>query len=221
MMTTDQSLTPEQIRKYRVAKCFSTGQVAKICKVSPRTVTKWIDAPDHRYFLTHETYRLPPTDSPTANAPHDGHDRRVTRAGLIRFLTVQGMFPHLAVLQGMSRILYAGSARAACQDALGSVFDVIPVDCAFDLARLIKRDAPGVVIIDFENPGDHLDPRAACIDIRKHFQSLSAGGPRIFGLCIKDDADQELVDDFVLLFDNFPDRVRMLMPTAKDHRLAG
>ena len=55
-------------------KVFTTGQVAKICKVSPRTVCKWFDA-----GRLHG-YRIP-----------GGQDRRILRGELIRFLKAHGM----------------------------------------------------------------------------------------------------------------------------------
>ena len=216
-MTTNQELTVREIAKFRKLTRFTTGQVAKICKVAPRTVSKWIDDPEHRYFFAYEIYRLPPTTPD--GAPHD---RRVTRAGLIRFLIAREMFTHLAVLQGLSRIIYAGNDRRPCQDALGSDFDVIPAHCPFDLARLITRDVPPLIIVDFGNPGAGLAPCAVCGDIRAHFGAVSAGGPRILGLCVRDSADQACVDDFVLNIENLRHRVRVILPEAcADTRMAG
>lgn len=48
---------------------FTTGQVAKICKVAPRTVSKWIDSG------TLKGYRIP-----------NSQDRRVPREHLKAFL---------------------------------------------------------------------------------------------------------------------------------------
>src|SRR5579864_2015180 len=50
-------------------KVFTTGQVAKICKVAPRTVSKWFDSGRLR------GYRIP-----------GSQDRRIPREHLIRFL---------------------------------------------------------------------------------------------------------------------------------------
>jgi tetratricopeptide (TPR) repeat protein len=57
-----------------VTDIFTTGQVAKICKVSPRTVNKWFDSGRLRGHRT--------TESPI---------RRVPRANLVQFLQEQGM----------------------------------------------------------------------------------------------------------------------------------
>ena len=50
-------------------KVFTTGQVAKICKVAPRTVSKWFDSGRLK------GYRIP-----------GSQDRRIPREYLIRFL---------------------------------------------------------------------------------------------------------------------------------------
>ncbi|MBI5761268.1 MAG: helix-turn-helix domain-containing protein [Planctomycetales bacterium] len=53
---------------------FTTGQVARLCKVAPRTVTKWFDTGSLR------GYRIP-----------GSQDRRIPRENLIRFLKEHGM----------------------------------------------------------------------------------------------------------------------------------
>jgi excisionase family DNA binding protein len=55
-------------------KVFTTGQVAKICKVAPRTVSKWFDSGRLR------GYRIP-----------GSQDRRIPREALIKFLKEYGM----------------------------------------------------------------------------------------------------------------------------------
>jgi excisionase family DNA binding protein len=55
-------------------KVFTTGQVAKICKVAPRTVSKWFDSGRLR------GYRIP-----------GSQDRRIPREQLIKFLKEHGM----------------------------------------------------------------------------------------------------------------------------------
>src|SRR5580765_4634684 len=55
-------------------KVFTTGQVAKICKVAPRTVSKWFDSGRLK------GYRIP-----------GSQDRRIPREQLIKFLKEHGM----------------------------------------------------------------------------------------------------------------------------------
>lgn len=58
----------------RKKKIFTTGQVAKICRVAPRTVSKWFDSGRLK------GYRIP-----------GSQDRRIPREQLIRFLKEHGM----------------------------------------------------------------------------------------------------------------------------------
>ncbi|MDR1054100.1 MAG: helix-turn-helix domain-containing protein [Planctomycetaceae bacterium] len=55
-------------------KVFTTGQVARICKVAPRTVSKWFDSGRLK------GYRIP-----------GSQDRRIPREYLIKFLKEHGM----------------------------------------------------------------------------------------------------------------------------------
>ena len=61
----------EGVKKMKV---FTTGQVAKICKVAPRTVSKWFDSGRLK------GYRIP-----------GSQDRRIPREYLIKFLKEHGM----------------------------------------------------------------------------------------------------------------------------------
>src|SRR5258707_222258 len=73
-------------------KVFTTGQVAKICKVAPRTVSKWFDSARLR------AYRIP-----------GSQDRRITREHLIRFLKVHGMPLGELEEEGWHKILLIGA----------------------------------------------------------------------------------------------------------------
>ncbi len=71
---------------------FTTGQVAKICKVAPRTVSKWFD--------THKLkgYRIP-----------GSQDRRIPRENLIRFLKEHKMPLGELEEEGWHKILIIGA----------------------------------------------------------------------------------------------------------------
>src|SRR5260370_33322964 len=73
---------------------FTTGQVAKICKVAPRTVSKWFD--------THKLkgYRIP-----------GSQDRRIPRENLIRFLKEHKMPLGELEEEGWPKILIIGAAK--------------------------------------------------------------------------------------------------------------
>jgi excisionase family DNA binding protein len=77
-------------------RVFTTGQVAKLCKVAPRTVCKWFDAGKLR------GYRIP-----------GSQDRRVPRDNLLRFLRENGM-----PLDDLEPDWEAGAVWAARDDGL-------------------------------------------------------------------------------------------------------
>ena len=68
-------------------KVFTTGQVAKICKVAPRTVSKWFDSGQLR------GYRIP-----------GSKDRRIPLNSLIRFMKTHNI-PLDGLQSGRTRIL--------------------------------------------------------------------------------------------------------------------
>lgn len=55
-------------------KVFTTGEVARICKVAPRTICKWFDSGRLK------GYRIP-----------GSQDRRIPREYLLKFLAEHGM----------------------------------------------------------------------------------------------------------------------------------
>jgi excisionase family DNA binding protein len=75
-------------------KVFTTGQVAKICKVAPRTVSKWFDSGRLR------GYRIP-----------GSQDRRIPREALIKFLKEYGMPLGELEEEGWHKILIIGAEK--------------------------------------------------------------------------------------------------------------
>ncbi|MBY0586571.1 response regulator [bacterium] len=75
-------------------KVFTTGQVAKICKVAPRTVSKWFDS--GRLV----GYRIP-----------GSQDRRIPREHLIRFLKEHQMPLGELEEEAFSKVLIIGTDR--------------------------------------------------------------------------------------------------------------
>ena len=75
-------------------KVFTTGQVAKICKVAPRTVSKWFDSGRL------SGYRIP-----------GSQDRRIPREQLIRFLKEHGMPLGELEEEGWHKILIIGAEK--------------------------------------------------------------------------------------------------------------
>lgn len=88
-------------------KVFTTGQVAKICKVAPRTVSKWFDSGRLR------GYRIP-----------GSQDRRIPREHLIRFLKEHGMPLGELEEEGWHKILLIGAESLFIQ----RVRELLPED---------------------------------------------------------------------------------------------
>ena len=113
------------------SKVFTTGDVAKMLTVAPRTVSKWFDSG----LL--KGYRIPMSN-----------DRRIPRASLVRFLIDQKM-PVPPELQTARAVL--ASTTPALVDAVTRMD--VPVTVAADWFTLgvEMRDPehrPGLVIID-------------------------------------------------------------------------
>src|SRR5262245_23576316 len=73
---------------------LTTGEVAKICQVAPRTVSKWFDSGRLR------GYRIP-----------GSQDRRIPKDQLIRFLKENGMPLGDLEQEGWHKILVIGAER--------------------------------------------------------------------------------------------------------------
>ncbi len=117
-------------------KVFTTGQVAKICKVAPRTVSKWFDSGKLR------GYRIP-----------GSQDRRIPREHLIKFLKEHGMPLGELEEEGLHKILLIGSDKLF----IDRITELLPEvdDFKFELAHSgfeagIQAESfhPDTIIID-------------------------------------------------------------------------
>jgi len=115
---------------------FTTGQVAKICKVAPRTVSKWFDSGRLR------GYRIP-----------GSQDRRIPREHLVRFLKEHGMPLGELEDEAVGKILLVGaesSIKASLNEQLGG--DTYKLDFAnsgFEAGIQAESLHPDCVVIDF------------------------------------------------------------------------
>ncbi len=80
-------------------KVFTTGQVAKICKVAPRTVSKWFDSGRLK------GYRIP-----------GSQDRRIPREYLIKFLKEHGMPLGDLEDEAMAKVLLVGQDQVLIEN---------------------------------------------------------------------------------------------------------
>ena len=130
---------------------LTTGDVAKICHVAPRTVSKWFDNGQLK------GYRIP-----------GSKDRRIPVSELIRFMKVHNMpTPELAV--GTIRILIADSndrtASALAeilQDKAG--YEVRIARSSFETGTALQKFSPHVLLISLL--ADDIEAKSICEGIR-------------------------------------------------------
>jgi excisionase family DNA binding protein len=115
---------------------FTTGQVAKICKVAPRTVSKWFDSGRLR------GYRIP-----------GSQDRRIPRDHLIRFLKEHGMPLGELEDEAMGKLLVVGAdnvTRTSLNDMMGKDdFKIETATSGFEAGIQAESLHPDCVVIDF------------------------------------------------------------------------
>ncbi len=113
---------------------LTTGDVAKICNVAPRTVSKWFDKGQLK------GYRIP-----------GSKDRRIPVNELIRFMKVHNM-PTTALPVGKIRVLIADSNEknaSALADILRSEgdYEVQTVHSNFGTGAVVQKFAPHVLLV--------------------------------------------------------------------------
>lgn len=118
-----------------VATVYTTGDVARICQVAPRTVSKWFDTGRLK------GYRIP-----------GSLDRRIPRDSLIEFMRSHGMpLGELGALQG-GKVLMIGmqAAEQATVEKLlvASGMTTISAANAFEAGALAMEQRPQCVVID-------------------------------------------------------------------------
>src|SRR5690242_19612873 len=134
-------------------KVFTTGQVARICSVATRTVSKWFDSGRLK------GYRIP-----------GSQDRRIPREHLIRFLKEYGMPLGELEDEAWHRLLLVGVTI----DVRRRLMDLLPVDdyriestmSGFDAVMRIEELHPDCIVIDFEM--GHHEAAVTATTIRNH-----------------------------------------------------
>lgn len=131
---------------------LTTGDVAKICHVAPRTVSKWFDNGQLR------GYRIP-----------GSKDRRIPVNELIRFMKVHNM-PTSDLAVGKIRVLIADSnpkTSSPLADILRSKadYEVQTVGSNFETGSVIRKFAPHVLLLSLL--ADDIDATAVCKGIQE------------------------------------------------------
>ena len=114
---------------------LTTGDVAKICNVAPRTVSKWFDRGQLK------GYRIP-----------GSKDRRIPVSELMRFMKVHNM-PAITLPIGKIRVLIVDSdeeAAFALTDALRTKadYEVQTVGNNFETGAVAQKFAPHVLLVN-------------------------------------------------------------------------
>lgn len=118
---------------------LTTGEVARICQVAPRTVSKWFDSGQLK------GYRVP-----------GSKDRRIPVEDLIRFMRDNGL-PLRGLTGGLKRVLvvtpdggFGDSLKAALEQ--GQDFECEQASSAFGAGLLAARLEPDVIMVDTTSP---------------------------------------------------------------------
>ena len=120
-------------------KVFTTGQVAKICKVAPRTVSKWFDSGRLK------GYRIP-----------GSQDRRIPREYLIKFLTEHGMPTGDLEDETLAKVLIVAQDQVLVENLkrelpVDKAFKVAVAASGFDAGIQAESFHPDCIIVDFRS----------------------------------------------------------------------
>jgi excisionase family DNA binding protein len=120
-----------------MSKVFTTGQVAKLCKVAPRTVSKWFDAGRLK------GYRIP-----------GSQDRRIPREYLIKFLKEHGMPLDGLEDETLAKVLVVAQDQILIDNLKRELpeeksFKVSVAASGFDAGIQAESFHPDGVIVDF------------------------------------------------------------------------
>jgi len=134
---------------------LTTGEVAKICNVAPRTVSKWFDSGSLK------GYRIP-----------GSRDRRIPSSELMKFMRAHGI-PLEGLSSGRTRVLIVDGEKEVVETLQKILteqtsYEVRSSTSAFSAGMECERFKPHVVLLDI-----HLsdaDARAFADSVRKNEQ---------------------------------------------------
>ena len=132
---------------------LTTGEVAKICNVASRTVSKWFDSGQLK------GYRIP-----------GSKDRRIPMSALVKFMKSHGI-PMDGLMSGSLRVLIVDDEEEVVH-TLGAIlseqtnFEVRTARSAFTAGIECERFRPHVMLLDIHLPG--CDGQIFCSAIREN-----------------------------------------------------
>ena len=135
-------------------KVLTTGQVAKICKVAPRTVSKWFDSGRLK------GYRIP-----------GSQDRRIPREYLIKFLKEHGMPLGELEDEAMAKVLVVGQDQVLLENLKRELpearsFKFAAAGSGFDAGIQAESFHPDCIIVDFSI--GYADAIQICQNLRRN-----------------------------------------------------
>ena len=139
----------------KVKDVLTTGEVAKICNVAPRTVSKWFDSGSLK------GYRIP-----------GSRDRRIPSAELMKFMRAHGI-PLEGISSGRTRVLIVDGEKdvvETLQKILSeqTSYEVRSSTSAFSAGMECERFKPHVVLLDIHIAD--ADAKAFADSVRKNEQ---------------------------------------------------
>ena len=161
------------MRALQEKEVLTTGEVARICHVAPRTVSKWFDTGKLR------GYRIP-----------GSRDRRIPREQLMAFMRAHGI-PMDSLEDGCCRVLIVGtSAPSELAEAMNATgrFEVRTAENGFEAGVLAQQFRPHVVVLDAivgmqglgEYPGDSIP--MGLVAAGEDALSVDCVGARLMGM---------------------------------------
>ncbi len=141
---------------------LTTGQVAQICKVAPRTVTKWFDSGRLK------GYRIP-----------GGRDRRIPAGELLRFMKTHNI-PTDGIEKELGRIRVLiidsdwqmANTLAETLTAARSSLQTATASNSFDAGLVAHKFAPHVILINLM--AKSIDADTICRNVRANEELASA-----------------------------------------------
>jgi excisionase family DNA binding protein len=128
------------MRNAALKDVLTTGEVAQICHVAPRTVSKWVDTGKLR------GYRIP-----------GSRDRRVPRSHLLAFMRAHGMPFYADCGEALTRVLLVDpQVQRDLVDALNAShrYEAHLAANGFEAGVLAEQFRPGVIVVDARNIED-------------------------------------------------------------------
>ena len=132
---------------------LTTGQVAKICNVAPRTVSKWFDTGQLR------GYRIP-----------GSKDRRIPLSQLIRFMRANGI-PLNGLDGGTTRVMLVDNNKEMLDTITEELtndgrYEVRTAECGFDAGLVAEQFRPHIIFMDLML--EDINVKRICNIIRKN-----------------------------------------------------